>query len=282
MSTWPDFNDLWDYGDPEGTEQAFRELLAEAESSGDQSYHLQLLTQIARTYSLRKNFDEAHNILDLVQSNMAGEDIVEVRYLLERGRTYNSANRVDEALDLFHKAVGLGAAIGEDYYSIDALHMLGISAPSEELMTWNLKAIEAAENSSDEHASKWLSSLYNNTGWTLFDDEKFDDALDLFQKAQELRESEGKTQSLLIAKWCVAKTLRALGRLDEALDIQRALVTDPEHSPFVEEEMAECLLAMGNQNDAKPYFKIAFEALSEIDWVAEDTERIERLKKLSE
>src|SRR5205809_4269353 len=44
-----DFDKLWDYQDPAGTEKKFRELLPAAEAAGDASYVAELLTQIART-----------------------------------------------------------------------------------------------------------------------------------------------------------------------------------------------------------------------------------------
>lgn len=282
MSTWPDFNDMWDFGDPEGTEQKFHQILSSSTESENSSYKLQLQTQIARTYSLRKMLDEAHQLLDEVEEKMAGGDLVEVRYLLERGRSFNSAGEQDRGFALFLKASELGKEIGEDYYAIDALHMLGIASPPEEQMEWNLKAIDAAENSSDEHARKWLASLYNNTGWTLFDEEKYKEALELFEKALVFRQQQGNAGPTRIAKWCVGKALRALERLDEALEVQRELEADPEHDGFVEEEIAECLLSLGKEEESRPYFHKAFEALSQIDWVAEDGQRMQRLKMLGE
>ena len=47
--------------------------------------------------------------------------------------------------------------------------------------------------------------------------------------------------------------------------------------------MAECLAALGRADEARPYFKKAFEHLSKISWLAEsEPKRIERLKKLGE
>lgn len=50
---------------------------------------------------------------------------------------------------------------------------------------------------------------------------------------------------------------------------------------FAFEEIGECLNELGKNDKAKPYFAKAYEALSKIDWVAEDTERMEYLKKLA-
>lgn len=278
---WPDFNDLWDYYDPSGTEEVFRELLPQARASGDEAYYLQLMTQIARSLSLQKQFEQAHQVLDEVEWQIAGDDIVEVRYLLERGRTLNSAGQSKKAEPLFKKAVQVAQSIDADFYAVDAYHMLGIAASPEERLEWNLIAIAYAEKSSDDRARNWLGSLYNNTGWTLFDEARYEEALDLFQKALDFRERQGQEREIRVARWCMAKTLRVSGRVKEALAMQRDLERTGETDGFNEEEIAECLLALGEIEASKPYFQRAHEKLSQIDWVAEDQARIERLKSLS-
>ncbi len=83
-----------------------------------------------------------------------------------------------------------------------------------------------------------------------------------------------------IARWCIGKTLRVLGRIQEALTEQQALAADGSDG-FIEEELAECLLALGETEASKIHFQQAFEMLSKIDWVAEDTQRMARLKSLA-
>jgi tetratricopeptide (TPR) repeat protein len=279
---WPDFNDLWDYNNPEETEKIFRRILAETAASGDSAYRLQLKTQIGRTVGLQRRFEEAHAILDEVQSAMAGNDIVEVRYLLERGRVFNSEKQPKASMPLFFRSYKIGEEIGADFYTVDALHMLGIAADTaEKRRDWNLKAIAYAEDSDDEKANGWLASLYNNTAWGQFDEEKYEEALDLFLKAQVLREERGDPLTIGIARWCVAKTLRVMGRVEEALVILRELEADDKRDGFTEEEIAECLLALGKEEEARFYFKEAYELLLEIYWVAEDTERMDRIKSLA-
>src|SRR5688572_30750200 len=79
---------LWNFADPAGSERRFRDALAGAQ--GD--LRLELETQIARSYSLRKRFADAHAALDRLEPQLAGAGArPRVRYLLERGRTFNSA-----------------------------------------------------------------------------------------------------------------------------------------------------------------------------------------------
>jgi tetratricopeptide (TPR) repeat protein len=277
---WADFNDLWDYSDPAATEMRFRELLND--DSRAPEYVLELKTQLARTMSLRGLFAEAHALLDEVEPRMQADSLVQVRYLLERGRAFNSGKKAELAVPLFLQAAQLGEKLGLDFYTVDALHMLGIAAPGELQLAWNLKAIDAAQKSRDGKARGWLASLYNNTGWALYDLARYEEALDLFRKSVPLRIAQGKAKEAAIAKWSVGKVLRAMGKPQEALQIQRELEAGGKTDGFTSEELAECLYALGEENEAKPYFAKAYEQLAQIDWVAEDTARISRLKSMSE
>ena len=50
---------------------------------------------------------------------------------------------------------------------------------------------------------------------------------------------------------------------------------------FVYEEIGECLVAQKKVEEAKPYFKKAHALLIKFKWVAEDTKRVERMKRLA-
>ena len=63
----PNFDALWDYNDPQGTEAGFRALLPGAEGARDPSYLAELLTQIARAEGLQGHVDAAHRTLDAVE-----------------------------------------------------------------------------------------------------------------------------------------------------------------------------------------------------------------------
>src|SRR5688572_4928898 len=140
----PQFDKLWNYGDPAGTEAKFRALLPQAEASGDEGYRLELLTQIARTHSLRNQFDAAHVVLDEVERQFIEDDfpVAQVRYLLERGRAFNSAGEAARALPLFLEAAELAERIPHWRYAIDAVHMVAIAEQSlEKQVEWNRRGI---------------------------------------------------------------------------------------------------------------------------------------------
>jgi len=289
MAEQRDFDKLWDYNNPEGTEQKFRELLPAAEKGKDTGYYIELLTQLARTQSLQRKFTEAHEILDKVMKLLKPEHIVpRIRFMLERGRTYNSSKEYEKARELFMAAYMQADKYGEDNLAIDAVHMLGIVDKGEESLKWNELAIKMAEETKDEKAKGWLGALYNNTGWTYHDMEEYDKALELFERNVKWHTEKKSGMQLYIAKWSVARCLRSLGRTEEALNMQLALRgKDSEmyscEDGYNSEEIAECLYALGRADEAKPYFKRAYEQLSKDIWVQEnDKEKLERLKSLGE
>src|SRR4051794_37050339 len=104
----PDFDKLWNYSKPDETEMKFRAILPQAQAAKDQSYLAQLLTQIARAQGLQKKFNDAHATLDEVEKMLTDDlKLARVRYLLERGRAFNSSGQTDRALPLFVKAADL-------------------------------------------------------------------------------------------------------------------------------------------------------------------------------
>lgn len=279
------FDDLWDYSDPQATAIKFEGLLPAAEASGDKSYYAQLLTQLARTQSLQQKYEEAHALLDTAERVMAGQSlpVAEIRYLLERGRTFNSAGQKDRAEKLFKEAYDTAVAHNENFYTIDAAHMLGIAAAPQDRLSWNLKAAGLAEKTG---YNGWLGSLYNNIGWTYHGQKEYQTALGYFEKLLELRKAQGDDRGVFIARWSIGRTYRSLQRVDEALALQQALYREIQQkglapSGYVFEELAECLVQ--KKEDAREYFRQAYEILSKDPWLrAEEAPRLQRLKDLSE
>jgi len=292
MSDFPELHTLWDYNDPAGTAVRFQALLPAVEASDNRAYHVELLSQLARTHSLRRHFAEAYDLLDQAQALLTDEMVVpRMRCLLERGRCFNSAGEPEKALPLFREAFGLGTAVGTqaDYHTIDAAHMMAIAEPLPiNQLQWNEAALTLAEASPDARAGGWRGSLYNNIGWTYHDMGDYQKALEIFAKALAWREAhhQDKPETIRIARWCVGRTLRSLNRLDEALALQQSLLAEYEDvgqtDGFVFEEIGECLLTLGRGEAARPYFAHAHAELSQLDWLAADEpERLARLAELA-
>lgn len=282
----PDFDALWNYDNPGQTETNLRGILLQFPEE-DPAF-LELLTQIARAQGLQQKFKYAHRTLNQVERRLdKTPSRPRVRYLLERGRVYNTSGKPKAARLLFEQALDLAGQLNEDFYAVDALHMLAIIAPPEQSLKLNLQAIQLAESSLQERARGWLGSLYNNTGWSYHDKGDYLSALEIFRKAEAWRRAKGSVKEMRIAVWCVARTLRSLGRVEEALGRQVALKdaydSAGESDGYVFEEIGECLLASNRLEEARPYFVQAYELLMQDPWLAaNEPERLARLKSLTE
>jgi len=285
--TLPDIDSLWDFSNPASTEKKFRELLPVVERSRDEEYHAELLTQLARSQGLQRQFDLAHATLDRLEPLLVPDMArAQIRYLLERGRVFNSSRHKEQARPLFLKAATLAEATSEYALYVDALHMLAIVDPPERAIDWNLTALGAAEKSADPKARQWRAPLCNNIGWTYHDDlEDYPRALVMFEKALAARREQGDPVAINIARWCVGRCYRSLGRLDEALAIQRDLEVLDKNTGgsdgFVDEELAELLTLQGKPDEARPYFAAAYSKLSKDEWFKKaEPARLERMKTL--
>ena len=279
-----DFDKLWDYGDPAGTEAKFRELLPKAEVSGNPSYHLQLLTQIARAQGIQERFDDAHATLREVRG-WAPDDatLVRIRERLEQGRVFNSAGQSDKGVPAFKEALVLAAQHAYLRYAIDAVHMLGIAAATpEEQIEWNLRGIEMVEkNPSQKH---WLWSLYNNLGESYAKAGDYRRALETFRKLAAFHTEQGREVDIYNLK-DQARMLRLMGRTDEAMSIVgpifERLDRESAQDGWITQEYAELLLLSCGAEAARPHFERAYALLSQDAWVRRhERAMLDRLKTL--
>jgi len=288
----PNFDAMWNYQHPDSTEIVFTEILNglqySTESSYDAEYHAELLTQIARAQGLQGKFKEAHATLDSVK-NMLTDNMqtAHIRYLLERGRIFNTSGEWEISKPLFKKAYEFGTKNNLDLYTIDAIHMMGIVEPPEKQLEWNLKALQIAEETPDQNCKGWLGPLYNNIGWTYHDQENYNEALKYFQKGYEFRTEIGDKEGARIAKWTVGRCYRSLNKIKEALKIQNEINKEIEEKDlpkdgYVFEELGELYLIEGNNKLASENFGLAYQELSKDNWIVNNQpERLNRLKKLS-
>ncbi|SDH68795.1 tetratricopeptide repeat protein [Paraburkholderia phenazinium] len=259
-----DVDQLWNWDSPATSEERFRAALAGADAN--QSFILQ--TQIARTYGLRGQFAQARQILDDLKPKLARvSPEAQVRYYLERGRTFASAvstaggaspETMREAREDYANAFRLARQYHLDALAVDALHMMAFvdTAPADQLR-WDDRALSLALDSSDPKAQHWEASLRNNIGNALNDLNRHQEALDQFRIALALRERAGDAEATRQA-WCsVGWTLRLLGRNAEALAIQQHLLAEYDANgttnPDVLDELKEIYRATGDERDAAAY-----------------------------
>lgn len=288
------FDELWGLGDPVVVEEKLRELLPQAESLKDKSLYIQILSQIALAQALQQKIDDAHKTLDEAEMLLTPEyELAKVRILLERGRVFQQAGKVPEALDFFKKSFELSEKNKFDYYTINAAHMIAIVVDkTEEKIKWNQLAIHMSEKTKDKKAALWLGPLYNNLGRNYHEEKQYKKALVAFKKALEYRRKEKYAPNIRVAKWSIGQILRLLNRLDEALKIQQALLKEYDAIEktgnfdmplemfkltrgWVYEELAEIY-----NDKSKLFAHLAYEDLSNNEMFRKvEPERLERLKE---
>ncbi|HEX3219211.1 MAG TPA: hypothetical protein VHU77_04170, partial [Candidatus Limnocylindria bacterium] len=255
---------LWDWDDPAGSEARFREAAEAAKPNGREQRIL--LTQVARAAGLQGRFDEAFAILDALARAADQDPELTVRISLERGRVLNSSGSPDDARRHFDAALAVAQDEGLENLAVDAMHMQAIIAPPDEQAALNERAIAVAQGAADPRARQWLGSLYNNLGWTRLDAGDAPEALRLFELALAERRKRDQPRETAIARWAVARALRATGRVEEALAAQLQLAGDNAavgfEDPYVDQEIGECLLALGREDEAQPHLARAAEGLA--------------------
>jgi tetratricopeptide (TPR) repeat protein len=188
---------FWDFDDLDATEARFRALRAEA------------LTQLARVHGLREDYAAGDRLLDEVDEQ---DPRVRIRVDLERGRLRRSSGDKAAALPLFERAFAAAVDAGEDWLAGDATHMAALAAPDREgFLAWTNRGLELADRS--EAAAYWAGPLLNNLGWESFDAEEYEQALEAFERALEIRERDPDDPAALQhAREAVAEARTALGR----------------------------------------------------------------------
>ena len=259
-----DLGTMWDFSNPAASEERFRAALAAA--SGDDA--LILKTQIARTWGLRRDFGRARQVLAEVESDpaKAGAE-ARTRYWLELGRTWGSAAHKPEELtpdakanarQAYDRALAIAREAGLDALAIDALHMYAfIDTDPADGLKWADAGLAIALASSQPAARNWEASLRNNRGYALHRLGRNEDALAEFRRALAARERQGRAENIRVAHWMIAMTLRHLGRLGEALEIQLRLEREWDAAgrpdPYVYEELELIYRAQGQAERAGHY-----------------------------
>ena len=272
---------LWDFDDLDATEKHFRSQLALESSEG----RAEVLTQLARVEGLRGGFQEGERLIEEAEA-IGASRVARARIDLERGRLRRSSGNVEAALPLFESAFATSLEAGELFIAVDAAHMAALAAPNRDgFVGWTQRGIGLAE-SGDESVRYWLGPLLNNLGWELYESGEYPDALEAFQRALGERERDPENRAAIeIARYAVAKTMRALGRSQEAVPLLQQAVAwaDGAGKPdgWFYEELAEEYAALGRENDAREHARRALPLLLDADPSFEGSERAARLRLLA-
>lgn len=196
---------LWDFDNPELSEQRFREAMTDERYDADE--RAELATQVGRAIGLQGRFEEADALLDAIDGE--DEPTIGVRIVLERGRLLNSSGHPAMAVPLFEQAAELGDHLGEEFLAVDALHMLAI-ADADHAELWTRSALEYASTAHDPNTRRWMVALHNNLGWSLHGAGRLTEALVEFQLAEQWAERVGTPAQQKYARDAIAECEHAL------------------------------------------------------------------------
>ena len=280
----PEIDSIWNYDDPAASEIAFLTVLPRARETNNHDYVAQLLTQIARSQILQRRYDAGEATLNEVAQLLSEHTpVARIRYLLERGRYWNDTDRANEAKSSFQVALSLAIEKGFDALAVDAAHMLGVMGPFDEAVRWNRRASELAEASSDPRARRWIGTLSMNLGCNYQRLAEYQEAELAFERAVAAFEQMGNATRVRLARTCLAKNHRLNGAVAIALAELQPLLAEiqaaGENDGYAQEEIAECLLTLGREEQSRPFFANAYKSLSTYPWFPpNEVERLQRLK----
>jgi tetratricopeptide (TPR) repeat protein len=226
--------DLWDFADPAGSEQRFRDVAATA----PEPVRTHALTQVARALGLQERYDVGHAVLDALSP---GDAESRVRLALERGRLLRSAGEDVASRTYFEQASHEAQRAGLDELAVDALHMIALVVEPADRLDAHHRALAWARAADDPAARDWDASILNNIGMAYADAGDHRGALAAFEDALEARLRIGDPARTRVARWMVAWSLRHLGVVDLAREMQLALKAEldaiGETDPYVDEEL---------------------------------------------
>jgi tetratricopeptide (TPR) repeat protein len=270
---------LWDFDDLDASEQRFRELLAVEPDDGARA---EILTQLARIEGLRSDVEAGERLLAEAEPLAGASTVARIRIDLERGRLRRSTADSVAALPLFASAYAAAVDAHEHFLAGDAAHMAALAAPDRtDRVAWTKRGVALAE--SNDGARYWAGPLLNNLGWDLFEAGEHEEALDAFERALAARERDPDNPgAIAIARYAVAKALRALGRPGSGLAHIEQAVRFDEADGWFQEELAETLAALDRRDEAAAHARRALELLPEADPSFEtDERRSARLRTLA-
>jgi tetratricopeptide (TPR) repeat protein len=243
---------LWDFGDLIASEDR---LHLQLEQETTDSGRAEVLTQLARVAGLRNEFDACERVLQEAEALAGASQVAKVRIDLERGRKLRSSGDSQAAAPLFESAFARACEHGEYFLAGDAAHMVAIALPAK-MLEWTERGLELADSQPD--AAYWAGPLLNNLGWHHFENGDYEEALTVFERALAARQREPENPTEIeIARYAVGKTLRMLGRPEEAAALLEECVANSEPDPYFHEELSEIYAALGRAEDARKQGELA-------------------------
>jgi tetratricopeptide (TPR) repeat protein len=275
---------VWDFDDLDASERRFRALFDQVMTD---EVRAEVLIQLARVEGLRGRFDEGERVLQKAEALAGSSKVAGARIQLERGRLHRSSGNESGARPLFESAFAVSLEAGEHALAADAAHMAALVAPDRAAMLeWTQRGLDIAANSQHGQVRHWRGPLLNNLGWAFYETGDYEVALEAFQDAQAAREEYPEERAEIeIARYAVAKTLRALGRPGQATALLEQAVSWAESEgsgdSWFHEELAENYVALGREAESAEQARLALALLEAEGSLEDDHERADRLRRLA-
>lgn len=264
---------------------------AKQPGSPDGDRLLEFLAQLAENRRLHGKPSEARAALEEASRLHASDPdrypLVDwITCLLESGKVRILEKTPSQARNLFIEAWTLASRNRLDPQAVEAAQMMVSIEPLKQRKDWVLRAIGIAENSAYSEARKHLGALYTWLGWNFHELRMYEKSLETMQKAlASLEQESGTPQEIFKARWSIARVLRSLNRISDAIVFLEHLLRDQAAEGIkdgrVYEEIAECFHAVKRPDDAQPYFAMAYEALAKDEWIKDnESDQLRRLKDL--
>jgi tetratricopeptide (TPR) repeat protein len=159
---------------------------------------------------------------------------------------YRSSGDPEAAFPLFQSAFARAVEAGEFYFAGDAAHMCAIAVDDWELREeWTQRGLDLADR--EPGAAYWAGALLNNLGWAYAEAGEHERALELFERALEVRRRDpDNTAAIAWAQYAVGYTLRRLDRSAEAVPLLEGAATALPGDSYVEQELEAVRAAAGD------------------------------------
>ena len=265
---------LWDFDDLDGSERRLRTQLDEETSDDGRA---EVMTQLARVARASRGLRERRRA-----ARRGGRARRRARAVRDRASTSSEA-----ALRRSSGDPEAARPLFESAYAACARRAAALPRSRRRAHGRARRAATARRSSSGrtaasssprphEAASYWLGPLLNNLGWEYYEAGDFELALDAFERA--LRGTRARPRAtataLALARYAVGKTLRALGRSDEAIPLLELAVEWSESAGapdgWFHEELAEEYAAVGRADDARTQARLAIPLLETDDPVVRE------------
>jgi tetratricopeptide (TPR) repeat protein len=271
--------DLWDLEDPGASSERFRQAVREATDDADKAL---ALTQVARALGLQGRFADARAALAEADALLPVTGKQRAQYWIEWGRIENDEHHLVEALSCFQRSLALAADAQDEYLAVDAAHMIAIVVPKEERPERAEFALSLARKAPDERTRHWSGTISNNLGWTYMESGQPENAVPCFRESLACRLAQNESTPIRLARYALGCALRASHHLEEAVFVLNEALAMGGSVGYIEEELAECLLSLGQPVQAKPLFQVAYNKLkTNADLAERDPERLSRLMEKS-